>query len=234
LQDEFLKLNQKKWGINLKLGWGIKLKLDKSTHFNSLGNDNEVKKKASELISRINGSILLTEGLSKPLKVSHVHRILDDGKREAFVSGTIACTLTFRGRTSVEVIEPNGTVKRINPFDQNQKWFMKSLQDESVAKVLRLYSPSELNWVNLYRILEVIEGDVGGLDKIVESGLTTGNKIELFKHTANSVGAIGDDARHGKEKTQPPPNPMSISKAKSLIKDISLKWLRSKEKQFKE
>jgi integrase len=28
LQDEFLKLNQKKWGINLKLGWGIKLKLD--------------------------------------------------------------------------------------------------------------------------------------------------------------------------------------------------------------
>ena len=31
MQDEFLKLNQKKWGINLKLGWGIKLKLDNIT-----------------------------------------------------------------------------------------------------------------------------------------------------------------------------------------------------------
>ena len=52
-------------------------------------------------------------------------------------------------------------------------------------------------------------------------------ELKRFKRTANSVGAVGDEARHGKENTEPPPNPMALREAESLILKLVRDWLEA-------
>ena len=83
-------------------------------------------------------------------------------------------------------------------------------KSEAVARVLCLHGNDKLDWVNLYRIFEIICGDVGGSDAIAASIWASKAAIRRFKHTANSPGAIGDESRHGSERDQPPADPMHI------------------------
>ena len=61
-----------------------------------------------------------------------------------------------------------------------------------------------------------------------ENGWATKKKISLFTQTANTGGAMGDDARHAREDPAPPPVPMLLSEAETLIKRVVMRWLRSK------
>lgn len=90
------------------------------------------------------------------------------------------------------------------------------------------FSRGTLDWVNLYRIFEIVACDSGGLDAINANAWATKASMKLFKHTANSPGALGLDARHGTETTQPPKQPMTISEARALVNSIVHAWLRSK------
>lgn len=94
--------------------------------------------------------------------------------------------------------------------------------------MLRIFADGALDWVKLYRILEIVGLDVGDLDSIAVNGWATKAALRLFKHTANSPAAVGLDARHGAETTAPPKQPMTISEASALISSIVHAWLRSK------
>lgn len=198
----------------------------KSTEFSQLKNADEVRDKAEEILTLINGASKLALGTRKPLTTGVVLKIHDDGSREGFVS--VSDSATLREAISVTKISSDGSVQEINQADPIPEWIKVSQNDENVAKVLRLLSNFSYDWVNLYRIYEVAEDDVGEIAKINQEGWATETAIRLFKHTANSVGAIGDQARHGKERMQPPPKPMTFSEAKSLIEAILHNWLRSK------
>jgi hypothetical protein len=80
-----------------------------------------------------------------------------------------------------------------------------------------LFGTQEHSWGSLYCLYEVIEEDVGSIDKIANEGWATKTSIKRFKHTANSPSAIGDAARHGKESTTPPARPMELGEARALI-----------------
>jgi len=96
-----------------------------------------------------------------------------------------------------------------------------------VTKALRLRNADSLSWVELYRIYEVIEGDVGR-PYIVASRWVKDTEIRLFKHTANSVGASGNQARPGKESAHPPKNPMTLSQARTPIEGLPRTWITDK------
>jgi len=66
---------------------------------------------------------------------------------------------------------------------------------------------------------------------MIELGWVTNDKLERFTHTADSVGAVGDDARHGRERTQPPPRPLSLSAARDLIDRLLRSWLTWKSRE---
>jgi len=70
--------------------------------------------------------------------------------------------------------------------------------------------------------------DVGGTSNIIKRGWATDKSITRFKRTAQSPEVIGDLARHGIQKDEPPEDPMTVSEAKSFIETILHKWLRSK------
>ena len=65
-------------------------------------------------------------------------------------------------------------------------------------------------------------------DQMVKNGWTTTKQISRFRHTMNSVAALGDVARHGVEPTTLPTDPMSISGARAFATRLLVQWLSSK------
>ena len=112
------------------------------------------------------------------------------------------------------------------PLSGPAAWLKLALGDSKVAQALRLWGAGPPSWVNLYRVLEVIESDVGG--KIYEAGWAPKKEVTRFTHTPNRAETLGDQARHGKERTSPPRNPMSLADARSLLTRLLDRWLCEK------
>lgn len=199
-----------------------------TTRFENLVSSEEVRALASEMLPILTGTVRLSLGGRTPLRIMNVARVKDDGIREVFV--VITETIHVRDSFSVEIQRSDGTVEMISPTNKVQEWVNLGLSDPKVAKALRLFGTEDYNWVNLYRLYEVIEDDVGGMDKIIKRRWVTKGAIKHFKHTANSPTATGDASRHGKESTTPPSNPMELGEARALIEMILHNWLRFKLK----
>ncbi len=101
--------------------------------------------------------------------------------------------------------------------------------DENVKKALRLLGSGDLSWVDLNRIWEVVEGDVGGEHELKKKNWVPRVKLDLFGRNANSSAAVGDAARHGRQSGEPPKEPMDLYEAQALIKTLVKKWLESKK-----
>jgi len=197
-----------------------------SDSFQECTDDAQVTKIASNLIALIGGASRLALGGNIPLRQAETVKIKEDGTSLVFMH--LQDTLHVRASLHLSVIDDEGNiVEEIKPADEVPNWVDLGMKYDSVAKVLRLYT-QPLDWVSLYRIYEVIESDTGGLDTLASTGWATKPRIRLFKHTANSPGAIGDDARHGKESSQPPPQPMHLHEARNLVESLISPWLKNK------
>ena len=94
-----------------------------------------------------------------------------------------------------------------------QSWLTLADKDAKVAQALRLLGQNSLTWAGLYHLYEIVLADVG--NRIYDEGWATQSEVERFRRTANSPAILGEHARHGREHTQPPPNPMSEDDAKT-------------------
>ncbi len=197
-----------------------------SNRFEELTNPEELASLAADILKVLTGAVRLSLGGRTPLHVANTARVRPDGGRDVFV--TLSDTIHARATIGVEITRSDGTKEVIHPAHSVPGWIKLGLTNLNVAKALRLLGTDEHNWVSLYRLYEVIEEDVGGLDKIVNHGWATKTSIKRFKRTANSPGAVGDDSRHGKESTTPPADPMDIGEARALVEVILHNWLRSK------
>ena len=202
----------------------------KSTEFNLLKDADDVRNRAIEIVSLINGAARLALEMPKPLAVDHVVKVNDDGTHESFFTGSGG--ITMGGSGILSFVAADGTVQEIHQADPIPVWVATARHDTNVAKVLRLLGAGTYDWVNLYRIYEVIESDVKGISNIVKKGWATKRAIKRFKHTANSPAITENDSRHGKETKRPPRDPMALAEAKSLVKTIIHNWLRSKRKSL--
>lgn len=134
-------------------------------------------------------------------------------------------------KASVEVWvgEADGSMRRIE--DQSpevQLWDRLLDDDDSVVKVERLLEEQAHDWVNLVRVLEIIERDVGGKPELIQQGFSNRTERSLFGSTANHPAASGDLARHGVSKEEPPGKPMTLPDARAYIERIRQRWLRAK------
>ncbi|WP_273082296.1 hypothetical protein [Stenotrophomonas nitritireducens] len=197
-----------------------------STQLESIDSPREVEARASELASLLSGASRLSLGSRTSLKTSGCISTDAFGKRthHMFLSDTIYLS----ARATMEVQHTDGAVTRFLPASPAPAWVTAALSDSAVAKAIRLFGAGAEPWVDLYRILEVIMQDVGGIESIASRGWVTKSKIELFKRTANSVTATGDESRHGAERTIPPKDPMMLSEAKSIISILLHSWLQEK------
>jgi hypothetical protein len=194
--------------------------------FSKLTSSEEVTSVTSDILPILTGAARLSLGGKTPLQIANVAKVRENGGRDVFVS--VSDTINVRTTVGVEITRSDGSVEVVNPADKVLDWVNVALKNDNVAKALRLLGADEHDWVSLYRLYEVIEADVGGIDKIASEGWATKKAIKRFKHTANSPGAIGDSARHGKEASEPPVDPMDLGEAVPLVEVILHNWLRSK------
>lgn len=187
-----------------------------------------IRKSAEKFVSILNGALRVHLNATQPVCVGTVYRRRSDGTRDLFLFPEPA-VLRLRGLpATLTVTRADGTIRECHSGDPLALWVRLALSDDSVDKVLRLNSSDTLDWGNLYRIFEVIQKDVGGMGRIALNGWATKRSMRLFKHTANSPGALGFDARHGVDTAKPPSIAMTIAEARSLVNGLVRAWLRAK------
>jgi len=198
-----------------------------SDEFQIYTNAKDVFDIAGKLLFLINGASRLAFGKNIKITLSDVVKVNDDGTEDIYLF--IQDNIQIVDSVRIRITDNFGNIlDEISPADDIPRWVNLGIENKSVAKVLRLFA-KQLDWVGLYRIYEVIENDIGGLDNIISKEWVTKSRIKSFKHTSNSPGVTGDNARHGKETLHPPKNPMQLFEARNLVEHLIGQWLISKK-----
>lgn len=196
----------------------------RSSHFDVLKSDQEVREKTNELLIPINAGIKLELGASKPIQIEHMVCINPDGTRMIHV---VCCeTMTMRASCCIESITSDGKKIIYNPADPIIPLFKISQSDPAVTTVCQYINQDFKSWHALYKIYEII--DMNGFPPIQRGGKYRGES-DRFRQSANSYSASGLGARHAKDSVPPPKNPMKLGEAQSFIKLIIHEWLKTKK-----
>lgn len=97
------------------------------------------------------------------------------------------------------------------------------LGDPAAQKALRIWGRGPRDWHRLSNIIEIVKANAN----ITANGWASARQVERFDRTANHPDAAGDDARHGLVRVQPPPSPMTLAEAETLVGTVLESWLRS-------
>jgi hypothetical protein len=191
----------------------------------------EVLEVAAKELLILSGILKLIRDSTEPLRTGAVYRQNAAGGRDIFVH--IHEELHARaeaGIVGVTITDMEGNVVSVPPPPPRTIALSKlAFADDAVAKVMRLIAVADSNsWVNLYRMHEVVEADVGGEHSLKKRAWGSSRDLKRFKHSANSVTVAGDRARHGTETGQPPTQPMSIDEANAYVHCVIHVWLASK------
>ncbi len=196
--------------------------------FCNLTDSDEVNKKAYDLLSTMNGIARLKSNKFKTVISDAIIHYDENGHRTA--SMHLSGTLEMRSSVTavLSVLGKDGKIKKFFKKLTNKinakAWVKASFKDDEVKKALRFFGKRKLSWSELYKIYEIIIKDIG--DDIYN--WVSKSKIRNFRHTANSFGALGDEARHGYSDNNPPLKPMSFEEARSLITTVLTKWIEEK------
>lgn len=196
-----------------------------SSDFNGIAEADIVLKKSEEILTFINAGSKVIQNLQKPINLSGIESLNENAKSTQYIFPESIVSVAGVGRPTVL---RDGKVEETCIYKELPNLVLLATQDKNVAEVLNYLNTGNNEIVTLYKIYEIIKGDVGGEKSIRDNGWASRNKTQLFRRTANSPDAMGDKARHGVQKCQPPKNPMSLNEAKSLILHLVKCWLDSK------
>ena len=194
-----------------------------AAEFESLSNIDGVRSQAKTLLQHLNGAAKLD---SPSFKLVEIGSAVREGQKMHQVIEV--ASINIRCKLGVADILSSQSQKN-NPEHTNiEIWSVVASRYPEVAKVLVLLASEETtSWGTLYKVYEGVWSDVRGA--MYENGWIRKSEASLFRRTANSPLAIGDEAaRHGYQKEQPPPNPMSLTQARSLIGNLAKRWILSK------
>jgi hypothetical protein len=197
----------------------------KGAMFADLADAHRVRERATPIVESLSGiSRLLLQG-QESLRIGSVVEVRPNGTRNIFVELEPGVLTITGGLVSLRVSGADGSFDERRPSDPAPAWLAKALDTPEAARALRLRDKRDMSWTDLYRLFEVILAGVGGMETIISEGWASRAQLSRFKHSANSVSAAGDLARHGVETTAPPADPMSISEARSLVDILLSRWL---------
>jgi hypothetical protein len=198
--------------------------------FDNCADDKEVAAQTRVILPVLSGTLALDLGAAPGLRMGTIYKKHDGGRIDRFMeaeTGTLRVECSTLAAVAT-VTGPDGKpAARAQPTAVAVKRVELSLSNPLVEKALRLWSTDSADWDGLYRIWEVIEKAAGGAGSTVAAGWTSNNERTRFKHTASSVGAAGDKARHGVEWKVPPPNPMKPEEGRAYVEDLLRRLLSS-------
>jgi hypothetical protein len=192
--------------------------------FDQFRESGDVETRASEILRVLNGAARVQYGNNREVRVDAAARVQRDGQIQHFIhaSGTIhararlSATLTVNGESVPAAREPTIAERALEA----------ALNDPQAERALRIFGRDDADYRDLYHVLEIAEAASG--DNIYSEGTVMKADVRRFKHTANSVHALGDQARHGHEPTKPPSQPMPFPEAQALIGRVLRAWFIAK------
>jgi hypothetical protein len=211
-----------------------------SASFEPLDDSATVHSEAQRIMPRLNGAARLRERSFRNVATDvHVIELTDEGgRRKAIVTGG---GITPRGQVRHRVIaaptlqvgarlfgpgivreEEKPSAPEPGSLDTD-RWIELSGRDADVAEVLSLSSIRPPDWVNLYKVLKIIQGRAD----VVGSGWASREALDRFTRTANHPVAAGRSARHARSNVQPPPKPMTLEEGDEFISRVLVGWLKS-------
>jgi hypothetical protein len=196
--------------------------------FERLSEASEVRAAARKLVRTIRSFGEKDSIRVENLEASDVHETLDDGTKHIDVQRGDD-TIQVRSSTRIAKVYEDGPKETIFPSaDRTYERTQQALEDEKVQVLVGIRSRGS-SWVNLYRIYEYVQDNIGGDRNIVERGWWSNEQKDRFKRTANSREAIGNEARHGTERIPSPSEPMSHYRAIYLVDELVENWLRHRK-----
>jgi hypothetical protein len=188
--------------------------------FDQLDESADVETRASEVLRIVNGGARVLYGDSREVRVDAVAKVEPNGQIPHFVH--LSGAIYARGRVSATVTVNGSTVPEPPEPTIAEQAVAAALSDRQVERALRIFGRDDFDYRDLYHVLEIAEAAIGS--GIYSDGTVTRAEVRRFKHTANSVHALGDQARHGHEATQPPTKPMSFPEAQALVRRVLDAW----------
>lgn len=176
----------------------------------------DVKRRADDIIRVLNGAAKVQFSLSREVHTNTIVRVRDDGEVEKSYFETL-------GTARVNLSRLNGTEEPHPTLTERAA--AKGITDDDMELALRMFGRDDLDYRDLYFIFEMALEALGDNWLYGEATGITKKETKRFKRTAQSRKALGEEARHGHERTAPPKDPMSFDEAQAFITRVLRAWL---------
>jgi hypothetical protein len=104
----------------------------------------------------------------------------------------------------------------------------KAMRHADANEALQIIGrPEPTNWVDLYKVHEIVRDAMGGQIGLVNAGWVTKDDLSAFTASANRPDVTGPDARHARMSGGPPKRTMQIAEARDFIGRLLTTWLDS-------
>ena len=192
-------------------------------------NNNDLTTFAKLTLQNILDFVNLQFGETFEGKIGSYENIKENGTKDVILTPEPISIKFKMGIPSITVTNKDG---KINESEENYESYLPCiLKNQQIQRALHFNRNP--NWINLYKIYEIIEDDVGNKSIIENKNWAKAGEIDLFRCTAHTVQGAGDEARHavtGKindhcKKVLSSNEPMEISYAKTFVKNILIKWI---------
>lgn len=189
-----------------------------SIEFDSIDDKSDVNKRAMRILMRVNGANRIQDPSYHPAAVrGAVMAPPKEGRpRQQFIGLVGIPSESAVGIPTVSggVQTPPATVGTV------LRRVAAAEDDERIDLVLRLIQSTNLDFIEMYKVFEVIRDAVGGDQNLVARGWTMKSQLRRFTRTANA------EERHAPGSYARPPNPMTLSEGQAFVAKLADDWLR--------
>ncbi len=140
------------------------------------------------------------------------HTVIQAGTAEARCKG---------GQVTIAI---NGVAQPDHRKGAMGELLRQASHNRAKADALTLVGRPSPSWSELYHVFELVEVNVGS--RMFADGWIGRTEANLFTRTANSYTALGAAGRHGKDRGDPPAEPMPQQAAVTLMRSLVAAWLR--------
>jgi hypothetical protein len=192
-----------------------------SSTLDSFDNAAAVKAEAERCLELMNGVMRALDDTAGLVRLTG--RFWDSGTPHLVVVPITAGLRATATLTGVAVGAADG--HEIDPpVSPGRGWLAIARANQNVAEVLKLKTGDDLGWIELTKIIEIIEYDLKGTKGIVQHGWASNNQLKAFGASANLASVSGDAARHARTSGQPK-KVMTLDEGRSFVQGLVQAWL---------
>lgn len=180
---------------------------------------------ASSLLRQVNGVARVLRSDFRPVAlVGHFHD--EVGRQHAVV---LAETAEARARVFSPSVAVDGQQATALPAP-GPGYLELAGTHPDVAEALALLGEAgpAPDWVELFKVLEIVRDNVGGLKPLKRQGWVAASDLDAFTASANRPDISGVQARHARTSPKPPrKRTMTLIEARQMIDGLVTAWLDS-------